>query len=167
MRVRVSEEIKANRIELLRLIRDGFEGVDADGVEVHLEPSRRPGESFTGRAYFRLPSRPRTRPGTLWLVRLKVPAVFRNRAYPRTYRYERRKTAPWITVGDWRERLVALVAHEAFHVHQFREGLRRSEVQAERWAADVLQAWQSRLPSVVAVRTDPVPEPSEQLVFSV
>jgi hypothetical protein len=165
MRVWVHEAIRADREELVRLIGDGFEGVHDTGVEIHVEPSRRSGESFTGRAYFRLPSRPKTDPGTLWLVRLKVPTVFRNRAYPRTYRYVRRKTAPWITVGDWRERLVALVAHEAFHVRQFRDGLRRSEVQAERWAAEVLDGWRDAVRSGPSQR-QPSAEPSGQLALS-
>jgi hypothetical protein len=33
------------------------------------------------------------------------------------------------------------VAHEACHVRQFREGLRRSEVEAERWAESLLERW--------------------------
>ena len=60
-----------------------------------------------------------------------------------TQRYPRRKTAPWITVGNWRERLVSLGAHEACHVRQFREGTRRSEVEAERWALAVLGRWRT------------------------
>ena len=97
---------------------------------------------------------------------MKVPATLRNRAYPRTYRYPRLKTAPWITVSDWQERFVALVAHEAFHTRQFREGLRRSEVQAERWAARILESWRETRPVVptrrerrraAAARREPVP----------
>jgi hypothetical protein len=80
-------------------------------------------------------------PGTLFLVRLRLPGVLRNRGYPRAYRYTGLVTAPWITVRGWRERLLALAAHEAFHVHQFREGLRRSEVAAERWALKKLADW--------------------------
>ncbi len=122
-------------------MRDGFEGIDVGGVEVHIEPLRRPRESFTGLAYFQLPTRPRTEPGTRYLVRLRLPRVLRNRDYPKAYRYPGRRTAPWITVGDWRERLLTLAAHEACHVWQFREGRRRSEVQAERWAAGRLLEW--------------------------
>jgi hypothetical protein len=75
--------------------------------------------------------------------------VIRNRGYPITYRYRGLSTAPWITVEDWRERLIALAAHEAYHVHQFREGLRRSEVQAERWALRRLSSWRVEPPQVV------------------
>jgi hypothetical protein len=61
---------------------------------------------------------------------------------------------------------VALVAHEAYHTRQFREGLRRSEVQAERWAAQILESWREVRPAVVvrlrerrpaAGRGEPVP----------
>jgi hypothetical protein len=144
MLIRVSGEIHGNHDELRRLVRQAFDGIDAAGVEVHIEPARRPSQSFTGLAYFELPRGPRLQPGTQYLVKLKLPRALRNRAYPKTYRYPRLKTAPWITVGDWRERLVALAAHEACHVHQFRTGARRSEVHAERWALDVLSGWREQ-----------------------
>jgi hypothetical protein len=141
IRIVVSGEIRAHPGELSRLIEDGFAGIDASGVEVRVERATRSWDSFTGRAYSEPPRRPRSHPATRYLVRLKVPSVLRNRGYPKSYRYPQRKTAPSITARDWRERFVALVAHEAFHVRQFREGLRRSEVAAERWALSVLEDW--------------------------
>ena len=141
MLIAVSEDIRAARAEIEELIRRAFDGVEAAGVEVRVERARRSSESFCGRAYPEPPKRPPAHPETRYVVRLTLPSVLRNRGYPKSYRYARRKTAPWITVGDWRERLVALAAHEAFHIRQFREGLRRSEVQAERWALHVLEAW--------------------------
>jgi hypothetical protein len=143
IRIVVSGEIRAKHAELRRLIEEGFTGVDPAGVEIRVERAIRTWDSFTGRAYFELPRRPRPHPGTRYLVRLKVPSVLRNRGYPKSYRYPRRKTAPSITVEDWRERFIALVAHEACHIRQFREGLRRSEVAAERWAASILEAWRA------------------------
>jgi hypothetical protein len=139
--IRVSQDIRTDHDELRRLVRWAFDGVDVSAVEVHLESLRRPRESFTGLAYFQLPTRPRTEPGTSYLVRLRLPRALRNRDYPKTYRYPGRRTAPWITVGDWRERLLALAAHEACHIWQFRGGHRRSEIQAERWAAGRLLEW--------------------------
>lgn len=132
------DRIRVDQGELRRLIQDGFAGIEPDGVEVRVERAARSRDSFTGRAYPEPPRRPRAHPATRYLVRLRVPALLRHRGYPKSYRYPRRKTAPWIIVHDWRERFIALVAHEAFHVRQFREGLRRSEVAAERWAAEVL-----------------------------
>ncbi len=142
--IRVSEEIRAGHESLRVLVHSAFDGVDVTGVEVHIEALRRARESFTGLAYFQLPTRPRTEPGTRYLVRLRLPRILRNRDYPKSYRYPGRRTAPWITVGDWRERLLALAAHEACHVWQFRGGYRRSEVQAERWALRILSDWRGR-----------------------
>ncbi|HEX2089344.1 MAG TPA: hypothetical protein VHI54_05360 [Actinomycetota bacterium] len=143
MRILVSEAVEADVEELRRLIEEAFAGIDASGVELRVERARNPRESFTGRAYPEPPRRPKLSPGTLFFVRLRLPGALRNRGYPRAYRYTGLVTAPWITVRDWRERLVALAAHEAFHVHQFREGLRRSEVAAERWALKKLLEWSS------------------------
>jgi len=144
IRIVVSDEIRADHATLSRLIEQGFNGIDPSGVEVRVERSLRSWDSFTGRAYPELPRRPSAHPTTRYLVRLRLPGALRNRGYPQSYRYPRLKTAPSITVRDWRERLVALVAHEAFHVHQFRRGLRRSEVAAERWADSVLEAWRGQ-----------------------
>ena len=147
MRIVVNEAIAADVEELRFLIHEAFEGIDASGVELRIELARNPRESFTGRAYPEPPRRPKPLPGTLFMVRLRLPGALRNRGYPRAYRYTGLVTAPWITVRDWRERLVALAAHEAFHVHQFREGLRRSEVAAEKWAVKRLAEW-AAAPSV-------------------
>jgi hypothetical protein len=149
----VDGDIRADGGELRRLIDDGFEGVDPDRVEVRVDRARGARESFTGRAHGRRPPRLASRADTAFLVQLRIPATLRNRAYPKTYRYPRRATAPAITVRDWRERLLALAAHEAWHVHQFRHGLPRSEVAAERWALRTLQAWRDR------GRPRPRPEP--------
>ena len=87
-----------------------------------------------------------------------LPSVLRNRGYPVTYRYRGLSTAPWITVLDWRGAPGGPAAHEAFHIHQFREGLRRSEVQAERWAVRILTSWREvrRAPA----RADPAAGPA-------
>ena len=144
----MSPAIQTDPERLTELAVAGFAGVDAGGVELHLERARPRKPVFVGRAYPQLPSRPRTQDGARYLVRLVLPSLARNRGYPITYRYRGLSTAPWITVRDWRERLVALAAHEAYHVHQFREGLRRSEVQAERWALRRLLDWRAEPPGV-------------------
>lgn len=145
MRLRLSEEIRADHAEIRRLVAEGFDGVEHHDVDVEVVRAREARLSFTGLAFWELPPAAvrRGTAGVRFLVRLRLPATIRNRAYPKTYRYRGRKTAPWITVGDWRERLLALAAHEACHVRQFRHGLRRSEVEAERWAAARLEAWRA------------------------
>ncbi|MDP9341533.1 MAG: hypothetical protein M3Q23_05375 [Actinomycetota bacterium] len=141
MQLRIDPSIRADHGELRQFVVAGFEGVDATGVVVLVERARGRQDSFTGRAYGQPLRSMRRWPGVRFVVRLRIPATLRNRGYPMTHRYRGRKTAPWITVSTWRERLVALAAHEACHVRQFREGTRRSEVEAERWALAVLQSW--------------------------
>jgi hypothetical protein len=143
MRILVSAEIRADHDEVRWLVHEGFVGVEHGDVEVEVVRARDSRLSFTGLAFWELPPAARRRgvPGIRYLVRLRLPATVRNRAYPKTYRYRNRKTAPWITVANWRERFVALAAHEACHIRQFRHCLRRSEVEAERWAEAVLVEW--------------------------
>lgn len=45
------------------------------------------------------------------------------------------KTAPLIEMETWQECLVALAAHEAMHIVQFRTRARKSEAECERYAA--------------------------------
>jgi hypothetical protein len=155
MLLTIDPAIRGDHAELRGLVAAGFEGVDTAGVAVVVERARRRQDSFTGRAYGQPPSRMWRRPGIRFVVRLRIPGTLRNRGYPMTQRYPRRKTAPWITVGSWRERLVSLAAHEACHVRQFREGSRRSEVEAERWALAVLGRWRTG-PLAVADASVPV-----------
>ena len=144
MRVRYDDRIHAGPEVLGPLIAEGFHGIDTSGVEVHVRPARNSHQSFCGRAYAGRPARARLDPETVYLVVLFLPRHLRNRAYPKTYRYPRLKTAPLITVDDWRERLVALAGHEACHIRQFRERLRCSEVEAERWALRALERYRGR-----------------------
>lgn len=152
MRVAIDPRIRANHELLRSLVRDGFDGVETDGVEVRVEPAGRPRRSFAGRAYASVPKSALVEPDVRYLVRLYVPLAPRDRGYPRTYRYRRLRTAPPVTVGNWREALVALAAHEACHVRQFRHASRRSELEAERWSRRVLTRW-----SPGALETRPLP----------
>jgi hypothetical protein len=153
VRLRISDEIRGDHAEIARLIREAFVGIEHADVQVEVVGARHSGLSFTGVAFWELPpSRKRALPGIRYLIRLRLPATLRNRAYPKTYQYRGRTTAPWITVGDWGERLLALAAHEACHIRQFRLGLRRSEVEAERWAASALEARRARIVGEAAVR---------------
>lgn len=76
---------------------------------------------------------------TRYLVTMRLPRRLDGLPYPETLQYHRRgvvmTTAPRIQVRSWPEEVVHLTAHEARHVHQFRHGLPKSEVDAERWAA--------------------------------
>lgn len=51
------------------------------------------------------------------------------------------KRSPFIEYRCWREALVGVAAHEARHVHQFRHGKPRSEVDCERFAAAAVERY--------------------------
>lgn len=104
----------------------------------------------TGRAYDGVPSIARVAAGVRYLVTLKVP-VGRDGApggrYPRTWRYAAYRRAPEATFASWEEELVHAAAHEGRHIWQFATGAPRSEVDAERAACAVLDAWRAQLPA--------------------
>lgn len=54
------------------------------------------------------------------------------------------KRSPLLELADWREALVAVAAHEARHIHQYRHAKRRSEVDCERFAAKRLAVYRGR-----------------------
>ncbi|MEX2621920.1 MAG: hypothetical protein WD250_17030 [Egibacteraceae bacterium] len=115
--------------------------------------------AWSGRSYPRRPAPGGGRPR--WLLSLRMPADPRpaatGDAYPRVSRYTRYATAPPVVISGWAEELVHLVAHEARHVDQRRHRRPRSEIDAERWAHDVLGAYRTEhgLPilAVEAVQT--------------
>jgi hypothetical protein len=53
----------------------------------------------------------------------------------------RRRGAPPLHLDCWREALVAVGAHEAWHIQQYRRDLPRSEVACERFEAVVLERY--------------------------
>ncbi len=137
MRIVVSELITADHQEVRGLIHEGFHGVGKDAVEVHVVTN---GSRFaiSGRAWPELPKSRPVAPGTHYLVQIEMPRRPSGKGYPFVWRYPRLKTPPELRARDWRERLLAVAAHEAYHVKQFRSGMRRSEVTAERWAERML-----------------------------
>lgn len=53
------------------------------------------------------------------------------------------KRSPIIHYQDWKEALVAIAAHEARHIHQFRNRLPLSEVDCEKWALKKLERYRA------------------------
>ena len=108
------------------------------GGSVERRIDDRLGERMSGYAYYEFPDRARVAKTTEYLVTLRLPARLEALAYPITLQYHRgeaaMRTAPEIELHHWREEVVHLVAHEAYHVKEFRLGMRESEVAAERWA---------------------------------
>ena len=50
-------------------------------------------------------------------------------------------SSPLIEMNDWKEALIAVAAHEARHIHQFRNRLPASEIDCERFAAETIQRY--------------------------
>ncbi len=138
MLVSISHLIRADHEEIVGLINEAFRGIGKEQVEVQVIATRSP-QRFTGKAWAEPPVRRARAPETRWLVELVMPARPTRDGYPLEWRYPRLKTAPVFLANDWRDQLFAVAAHEAYHVKQFRMGMRRSEVAAERWAHKALE----------------------------
>jgi len=140
--LRIGPRVTVPEEELRTLIREGFRGVGKDDVEVHVVGNRSRW-TFSGRAWPELPTRRATSPKTRYLVEISMPRRPSAEGFPYRWKYPRLKTAPRLEAVNWEERLVALAGHEAYHVRQFRLGMRKSEVAAERWAARVLERFRA------------------------
>lgn len=169
MRITVSGTIRTPHSEIRRVVEEGFSGVAAGDVEVHVKARgmirrgdrvRPRGRGFSGRAYRGVPGIARVAPGIAYLVTMLIPAADdapTARRYPYRWQYARsRRTGP-LVFESWQEELFHLAAHEARHIHQYRLGLPASEVDAERWARARLDAWRaaSIMPNPVQAASRP------------
>ena len=102
-------------------------------LEIRTSQSR----PYAGRAYSRTP--PSSGFTTSYLVRIWIA---REVALPRELHYRGYATAPFYTVQDLEELLLAVLAHEFEHIMQFRtKGRPRSEPAAEWVAAETLNRY--------------------------
>lgn len=115
--------------------------VDAVEWAVYANPDA---HEWTARSYDGVPRIARVQDGIRYLVTFNIPADPRECRYPITHQDPRLKTSPVVTFGGWQENLLHIAAHEARHIHQFRHGRSRSELDAERWAARRLLVSQAR-----------------------
>lgn len=79
--------------------------------------------------------------GTRYYVRL---LIRRLGAYPRAYAY--RKRAGVLKFYNWEEEFVAVLGHELYHIHQFKNPHQQDyhlEVQAERFAKQLLEEFRA------------------------
>ncbi|MFL5736505.1 MAG: hypothetical protein ACJ76P_04125 [Actinomycetota bacterium] len=142
MILRVSPRIAVREEDLRALLQEGFRGVGKDDVEVQVVANRSRW-IFSGKAWPELPARRATSARTRYLVEISMPRKPSGDGFPYRWKYPRLKTAPRLEAWNWQERLVALAAHEAYHVRQFRLGMRKSEVAAERWAGRSLERFRA------------------------
>lgn len=109
------------------------------GEIVGHRPRNPAAHDWSARTYNGVPSISTVRPGMRFLVTFMIPADPRRLTrYPARVRDPRLKTGPAVRFECWHDELFHIAAHEARHVHQFRCGLPRSELDAERWAAAAL-----------------------------
>lgn len=95
----------------------------------------------TGRAYMGVPYPNAVPRGTRYLITLKVPQVIPDGMLPHDRTYHRAKRAGATRIERPEDDVVFVLAHELHHIHQFRHGLPRSEVEAEHAGRRVLHAW--------------------------
>lgn len=131
-------------VRVFRRKRDAIAFMDSLGPPAQTWAHRRPhpkAASWTARSYEGVPAIARVQDGVRFLVTFNIPTDPRDCIYPITHQDPRLKTSPVVTFGCWQENLLHIAAHEARHIHQFRHGLSRSELDAERWAAQRLHAF--------------------------
>jgi hypothetical protein len=125
------------------LVRFATRGIDMNRVCVNVKGGR----GLSARAYDGVPSISNAPRGARYLVTIKVGTGVRfpvgplNRNGKAPDQVGPRNRFPFFTYADWREWLVSAAAHEAFHVHQYRHGKPRSEIDCERFAVEALDRY--------------------------
>lgn len=131
--------------EVRKLVQFAIQGVDMNRVCVNVKG----GHGLGARAYDGVPSISNAPRSARYLVTIKVgngvrfPVGPLNRNGKAPEEVGPRNRFPFFTYADWREWLVSAAAHEAWHIHQYRHGERRSEVDCERFAAQALNRYRS------------------------
>jgi len=129
--------------EVTELVRSAIRGIDMQRVCVNVKG----GHGLSARAYDGVPSISNAPRGARYLVTIKIGTGVRfpvgpyNRNGQSPDEVGPRNRFPFFTYTDWREWLVSAAAHEALHVHQYRHGKPRSEIECERFAAEALQRY--------------------------
>lgn len=118
--------------------------------------------AFVGRSYDGVPDISNAPKSSEYLIVLRLGSSdkfpYDNMTYkwveddtvPGGYRMEPKhpyggKRSPFIVHNDWKEGLIAIAAHEARHIYQYRNGKSRSEVDAEKFAAKRLDAYRKMM----------------------
>jgi hypothetical protein len=123
--------------EVRELVAFATRGVNMSRVCVNVKGGR----GLGGRAYMGVPAISNAPPTAQYLMTVKLGNGVAFPLGPRNYNGQAphevgpRNRFPFFTYADWREWLVHTAAHEARHIHQYRHGIRRSEVDCE-WFAE-------------------------------
>ena len=114
--------------EVKRLCAVASRGINHKGFTIWIKNSR---HAYAGRAYL--------------YRNYAVVRVGRPEHYPLQAHYRGLKRAPYFTLNNWQEAIVAVVAHELRHLQQYKLRKPRSEVDAERWAVKRLDAYRETI----------------------
>jgi hypothetical protein len=131
--------------EVRKLVQFATRGVDMNRVCVNVKG----GHGLSARAYDGVPSISNAPRSARYLVTIKVgngvrfPVGPHNRNGKTPDEVGPRNRFPFFSYADWSEWLVSAAAHEAWHIHQYRHGKRRSEVDCERFAEKALNRYRS------------------------
>jgi hypothetical protein len=118
--------------EVEHLVRFATGDVDMRRVCVNVKNSHR--YPYGGYAYLGVPKISNAPPSSEYLVTIRLGGLERFPFTP-----PRRRGVPPLRLACWREALVAVAAHEAQHIRQYREKLKRSEVECERFEAAMIE----------------------------
>ena len=145
--------------EAYRRRRDAAAAAEGKDSVLRRHVDERLSERMSALAYYEIPTVARVAVGIKYLVTMRIPPNLEDLAYPHQLQYRRRgvamRRAPVVQVVDWLEELVHLAAHEARHVAQFRLGVVKSEVDAERWAAAAVERFRSSRCHTPAISSGP------------
>jgi len=124
--------------EVRALVKFAMSEVDVRGVCVNVKNSQHP---MRGMAYEGVPYISNAPVQAEYLITIGIGSPER---FPRVHDRKMRG-APSHELADWREALVAVAAHEAKHIEQFRENKRRSEVACENFEAYMLRRYREEM----------------------
>lgn len=139
--------------EVRELVEFACKGVNMTGVAVNVKGSK---YEYAGMAYDGVPSISplywKSDVSRLVTIRIGRPEKFptdTGRTVTRNGVESREgyggKRSPIIQLRNWQEALVMVAAHEARHIHQFRNRKRRSEIDAEKFAAKRVEAFRKEV----------------------
>jgi hypothetical protein len=122
--------------EVERLVEFATGDLDMDRVCVNVKNSQR--YPYGGYAYLGVPEISNAPASSEYLITLRLGGPERFPFTP-----PRRRGSPTLELGCWREALVAVAAHEGWHIQQYRQKLPRSEVACERFEALVIERFRA------------------------
>lgn len=138
--------------EIRDLILFGMKGIKTDDVFVHVKHTSQ--KTFRGLAHRIVPYSSKAhklKKQYKYQITIAIghaswfPVSTGRRVYKRNGQVEivgyGGKASPVYTVNNWQEAFVAVAAHEARHIYQFRKGKRVSEPDCEKWALRRLEAF--------------------------